>query len=151
MVYPCGSWWYSPWMCCIWFRLWWHPASGVWWNGGIWKIQQWSLWATGNGMLTPHSCYNSGRAKARGKWITACYHLLHMLFLFRPADGNGKSWKLRLPKMARLPVLDLATVSRWWVTSATCLEDWLMTARTPKTTSPGTDALRRRCEMWPVG
>ncbi|XP_071226837.1 host cell factor 1a isoform X8 [Salvelinus alpinus] len=37
--------------------------------------------------------------------------------------------------MAHLPVLDLATVSLCWATSASCLEGWLMTARTPKTTS----------------
>jgi len=51
VVHTSCSWRHSSRLCGLWFCMWWYTTISVWWNGGIWKVQQWPLWVTGKEKL----------------------------------------------------------------------------------------------------
>lgn len=62
VVYPSSQRRHPTWLRCLWICLWWHKTAGVWWNGWIRKVQQRSLWTTGN-LSGSHVIYSALKKK----------------------------------------------------------------------------------------
>lgn len=62
VVYPSSQRRHPTWLRCLWICLWRHKTAGVWWNGWIRKVQQRSLWTTGN-LSGSHVIYSALKKK----------------------------------------------------------------------------------------
>lgn len=115
VVYPSSQRWHPTWLRCLWICLWWHKTAGVWWNGWIRKVQQRSLWTTGN-LSGSHVIYSALKKKETFSAVVrldANIVLVSVMALY--AAGLFSSMKLLSQRSVfdGLPKQDAFTTNCW--------------------------------------